>query len=257
MTLGVRPASTVDAGFHTFFAMSPFAPISGRVTTLVTTLGLVATLAAPVDGTAQEVRFSWSGFHSGKPELGFATGYGGGARFFLARGVGFGVDFDRLASSPAVRRTTCPEGVTSGPDCVVEPVDMATSGNFTTFLLLLGGMGDDWGLRVGFGRVAGTFHSKGEGRTTGRNGDVPSADTGAAPIAWSRGADGGVLVVELLRRSPVPGPFPLSLQAAFRRSGVRMSGCVVGEYSPFCGGTAISELQAGLHLGLRPIRRPR
>lgn len=216
---------------------------------------LVATLPAPFRVHAQEVRFSWNGGYSGEREVGFGSGYGGGVRV-LVSGVGIGIERDRFSSSPSPRLTTCPDGIGSGPECAPETVDMSTRADFTTLLLLLGGMGDEWGLRVGFGRVAGTFRSSWEGRTTGRTGEVPPADLGEGTIAWSRGADGGVLVVEVLRRLPIPGPFPLSLQGAFRSFGIRMKGCVVGEYSPFCGGRRFTELQLGLHLGLRPVSPP-
>jgi hypothetical protein len=211
-------------------------------------------LAALPEGAAgQAIRFSWNGFYSAEKEVGFAAGFGGGFRFLIpGRGIGLGIDYDRLGSSPTIRRPTCPDAGIVGPDCVTELVDVESEGDLTTFLLLLGGMGDGWGIHLGVGRTAGTFRATGLGRTTGRNADVPPADEGAGTLAWSRGADGTVLVIELLRRLPVPGPFPVSLQGAFRRHGFRMGGCVVDVYSPFCGTKTLTEIQLGIHVGLWP-----
>jgi hypothetical protein len=189
-------------------------------------------------------------------EIGFATGTGVGLRFFLPRGIGIGVEFDRLGSSPTVHRVTCARDGGGCTEEQEEDVATDTTADFTSLLLMLRGQGARWGIRIGIGRSAGRLTGRGVGVETGRNADVPPADADAGILAWSRGADGSVIVLELLRTLPVPGPFPVRLQSALRHHQVTMEGCSVGEYAPFCGSDSVTELQLGVNIGLWPVSGP-
>jgi len=203
---------------------------------------------------AQELRISFSQGISGVNEVGFPRGYGGGARVFFFRGLGLAVEHDRMTASPRVWGFTCPPGVPAGDDCDEERVAIDADLRVTSFLFMLRAQGDEWGIRLGIGRSAGVVTGTGVGVESGRAVPLPPADEGAGTWGWSQGSDGSVFVIEFLRRLPLPGPFPLSGQLAYRRHHTEMSGCEVGEYSPYCGRHALTELQAGLNLGLWPFR---
>jgi hypothetical protein len=214
-------------------------------------LGAVLVLQ-PRPAAAQEIRLSGNQGVPGIEELGNPQGVGFGARFFLARGVGVGVDRDRYRSNRVVDRLVCPD---SGEGCRVEPVDFEGEMDFTTFLLLLElGRSEDWTFRLGIGRSAGRITGGGFGRESGGWLEAAPADDGSGVLSWKRGADGSVIILEFLRSIPIPGPFPLDVQAAYRHNRVDMQGCAQGEFSPFCGQLGLNEFQAGLVLGFR--RRP-
>lgn len=186
---------------------------------------------------------------SGVDEIGFAGGFGAGARWFLTRGVGLGLEFDRLRSSPTVFRVTCESGAQG---CSEKDVATETEADLTTFLLMVRGNGREWGGRLGIGRSAGVVRADGMVKETGQVVTTPPADDEAVPVAWRRGADGSVLVIELHRRLPIPGPFPVRLFAGLRQHRLKMKGCSLGEYSPFCGVKLLTQFEAGLNLGLWP-----
>lgn len=217
-------------------------------------IGLLLSVVLAVSGAgspavAQEIRVAGGMGYSGVDEVGFTDGFGAGLRYFLPDGIGIGIEFDRLAPSPDVYRVTC--GVT-GEDCLEEDVAAETDVDFTSLLLMYRAGGENWAMRMGVGRTAGVVTSVGIGSMTGRSVLVPAADAGRGDLAWSRGADGSLIVFELHRRLPVPGPFPISVYGGFRFHQVQMEGCEIGDYSPLCGNQSVTLLEGGLNLGLWP-----
>jgi hypothetical protein len=212
---------------------------------------LVLAAFLPAGLHAQEFRVSLSQGYSSIEEVGLPRGWGGGVRLFLPRGIGVGIEHDRFTSSPRVRGLTCNPGEVA---CEEERIAYDTEVSATSFLVMLGGQGDDWGFRLGIGRSAGAATGRGVGLDSGREVTLPPADEGAGSLAWSRGSDGSVFVLELLRRLPVPGPFPLRVYTGYRRHHTEMVGCVTGTPSPLCGRHPFTEFQIGLNLELWSAR---
>ena len=198
---------------------------------------------------AQELRGSVSGAFSGWSQFSSSWGGGAGIRILPGNSVGFGVELDRWTFTPTVNSLIC-DGEES---CVIEPVAMANRLETVTFLLLAEALRtDEWRLRIGFGRVAGTARGSGVSQLSGEELTPPAADRGGGRLAWSRGADGSVVVLELLRAIPLPGPLVPSVLASYRFYHLDMEGCVSGAFSPFCGDTTLNEVQLGLHLPIWP-----
>jgi len=198
---------------------------------------------------AQELRGSVSGAFSGWSQFSSSWGGGAGIRILPWNSVGFGVELDRWNFTPTVNSPICDEE----GSCVVEPVAMANRLETVTFLLLAEALRtEEWRLRIGFGRVAGTARGSGVSQASGEVLNPPAADREGGRLAWSRGADGSVVVVEVLRALPLPGPLVPSVLASYRHHRLDMEGCVSGAFSPFCGEATLNEVQLGLHLPLWP-----
>jgi hypothetical protein len=198
---------------------------------------------------AQELRGSVSGAFSGWSQFSSSWGGGAGIRILPWNSVGFGVEVDRWNFTPTVNSPICDEA----GNCVIEPVAMSNRLETVTFLLLAEALRtEEWRLRIGFGRVAGTARGSGVSQVSGAVVNPPKADRERSRLAWSRGADGSVVVFELLRALPLPGPLVPSLLASYRYHHLDMEGCVSGAFSPFCGETTLNEVQLGLHLPIWP-----
>ncbi len=220
---------------------------------------LLALLLAPAVGgsgggpaalEAQEIRGGMSGAFSGQSTFSSSLGAGAGIRILPWNQLGFGLELDRWTFRPAVNAPVCPE---DGGDCELERVAMENRLDAVTFLLL-GELvrTEEWRFRVGFGRVAGRARGEGVSQDSGAVLTPPPADRDGGTLAWSRGADGTVVVIELLRALPVPGPLVPSVLASYRYHNLDLEGCVPGAYSPFCGPTSLNELQVGIHLPIWP-----
>ncbi len=217
-------------------------------------LAALLVLVQPLPASAQEVRASFVQAFSGVREVDLPRGIGFGVRGFAPMGIGGGIEFDRYRSAPSFLSSTCPPEVPS-TECELETVTMDTEMEILTFLVLFDfGSGESWGLRVGLGRSAGAIRGRGTGETTGREVEPPPADSGKGNFGWSRGADGSVFLIEVLRSLPAPGPLPVDLHMTYRHHHTEMSGCVTGEVSPFCGSHSMNEIQLGLRVGLWPGR---
>ncbi len=198
---------------------------------------------------AQELRGSVSGAFSGWSQFSSSWGGGGGIRILPWNSVGFGVELDRWNFTPTVNSPICDEE----GDCVLEPVAMANRLETVTFLLLAEALRtEEWRFRIGFGRVAGTARGSGVSQLSGVALTPPAADREGGRLAWSRGADGSVVVFEVLRAIPLPGPLVPSVLASYRHLRLDMEACVSGAFSPFCGETSLNEIQLGLHLPIWP-----
>jgi hypothetical protein len=204
----------------------------------------------PASLEAQEIRGGVSGAFSGQSVFSSSVGAGAGIRILPWNQLGFGLELDRWTFRPTVNAPVC---VGDGGDCELEQVAMENRLETVTFLLL-GELirTEEWRFRVGFGRVAG--RARGEG--VSQDSDVvltpPPADREGGALAWSRGADGTVVVLEILRALPIPGPLSPSLLASYRYHNLDLEGCVSGAFSPFCGPMALNELQVGIHLPIWP-----
>lgn len=226
--------------------------IPGALVVLLLLPGFPAAPDARLTGkaVAQELRGGLSGSFSGRSELSSAWGGGLGIRILPRAQVGVGLELDRWSFNPTVNAPVCdPDGV----QCRTEPVAMWNRLETVTFLLLAEALRtEEWRLRLGFGRVAGIATGSGVSQTSGVEVEPPGADRGAGRLAWSRGADGSVVVFEVLRSLPVPGPLVPSVLASYRHHRLEMEGCVSGAFSPFCGPLNLNEFQLGLFLPLWP-----
>lgn len=224
------------------------------VPTLVFAIGMAIGLAVatPSPASAQEFRLTAGNASAPMTDLVGGNGWGWGVRYFFWEGLGVGIDRDHYRNQEGIRLEYCPDGQSS---CQTDTFDFDTNTNTTTLIVLAALQArDDLFVRFGGGRSASSITTSVLGRETGLRPEVPQADEGRGPIAWSRGADGNVLVFEVLWNVPrVPGPFPLSLYGAFRRHDVRMSGCGDG-FTPLCGQLNHREFQIGGHLHLTPRR---
>ncbi len=227
-------------------------PAPARTSAVALVVLLFATLATPQEGRAQEVRVGGSQAFPALAEMGNPLGWGWGVRYVRSGGIGVGLDREEYRNTRSLSRFVCnPDGTA----CAEEPVVFDTEMDLTTFLLLLQlAQGEEWGVRLGFGRVAGRMTGTGVGEETGRRLDPIPADAEAGILAWSRGADGTAVLLEVHRYLSVPGPFSLSATGSYRFVRAEMEGCESGEFSPFCGTLAMNELQLGFALALRSGR---
>lgn len=221
---------------------------------LALVLAIGWTAASPTPASAQEFRLTAG--HAAAPNSDLIGGYGWGwgVRYFWWEGLGFGLDRDHYATSEGIPLVYCPDGSES---CRTETFDFDTRMNTTTLLVLLAvPVRDDLQFRFGGGRSAGAVTTDLTGRDSGDRLEVPQADLDRGPLAWSRGADGNVLVFEARWTIPrIPGPFSLSLYGAYRQHDARMSGCSDGDdFTPLCGRLNHREFQLGGHVHLSPRR---
>ncbi len=248
----VSPAALVSAPAEKCGELAGLRPSMVRAILLVAAFCVGLLSLAPASALeAQEFRVT--GGHASAPMSEFVggTGWGFGARYFHWEGLGFGIERDFFVNQSAIVLENCPGG---GVPCVVETFDFETETN-TTALIVLVALRARPGLylRFGGGRSASTVVTDGLGRETGFVPDIPPADRGNGPIAWSRGADGNLVIFEAIYQLPLPGPFPLSVYGSFRRHDATMRGCGEG-FTPLCGQLNHREFQLGGHLHLFPRR---
>lgn len=186
----------------------------------------------------------------GTPELRTARGDGWGVRVRGWRGIGIGVESDQTERTRLFLRELCPSESTAG--CTFEDADLTSEMDFTTLLVFLDASpSDDLRFRFGLGRAAGVITGRGVVRSTGETFSPPAADAGRGRLAWSRGADGSVLMMEAVWNAPLPGPVRLGALAAVRQRNVTMDGCRSGSVSPYCGRLNQTSFMLGARLALR------
>ena len=197
---------------------------------------------------AQEVRVTGSRPFPGVSLLDGSWGRGAGVRWIRGGGIGVALEFDAFSGSTRSRAPVCPagtgDGAEPGSECVLESVRFESEMDVLTLALLLPLVeGDDWHLRVGVGRTAGTMAASGVAES-GAVVEPPSADREGSLLAWNRGADGSVFWLEVHR--DVPGPLPVRVMGSYRFQQLELDGCRTGDFSPFCGRVGGSELHLGL-----------
>lgn len=214
---------------------------------LGSTGGLTAILS-PAPLAAQEVRVTGSRAFPGISALGGSWGRGVGVRWLRGGGIGLALEYDAFRGSTRIQAPVCPAqgpGESGGEgECVVERVDFDSEMDHLTLALLLPLVeSDEWRLRLGVGRSAGTMSGTG----VSAEGEVvspPSADREGSLLSWNRGADGTVFWLEVHR--DIPGPVPVRAMGTYRFQQLELDGCRAGDFSPFCGRSGGSELHLGL-----------
>ncbi|TVR61463.1 MAG: hypothetical protein EA422_12485 [Gemmatimonadales bacterium] len=226
--------------------MSPSRPAFALLFLAVALLVEPLSLAGPL--SAQEVRVTGSRPFPGISVLDGAWGQGVGVRWIRGGGIGVALEYDAFSGSTRIQAPVCApgagDGAGTGSDCVVESVGFDSEMDVLTLALVLPLVqGDDWHLRLGVGRSAGTMAASGVGESGGAV-EPPSADRDGSLLAWNRGADGSVFWLEVHR--DVPGPLPVRVMGSYRFQQLELDGCRTGEFSPFCGRVGGSELHLGL-----------
>ncbi len=218
---------------------------------LALTLAFVTAVSAPVQ--AQELRFGIDHSLSNLQHLRGSEGSGFGARWLFWDAIGVGVDYDRFTAANTFRGTVCePPGDLDGACRFDDLAFDSRSDLFTIYGLMDIARSGGWTGRILLGRTAGRARGSGVGEESGWRAAPPPADRGGGAVGLSRGMDGSVLGIELLRA--FPAGLPLGLQAGIRYHRLDGDGCVQGEISSFCGDISMTQFQLGLviDLGWRP-----
>lgn len=201
--------------------------------------------------SAQEFRVTAGNVSTPDSDLVGGNGWGYGVRYFHWEGLGFGIERDHYTNQSPLELEILPDG---GGESRLETFDFTTRTNTTTFIVLLAlQIRPDLQLRMGGGRSANVIQTRGVGRDSGVEIEGPDADEGRGPLAWSRGADGNLVIFEGTWELPIPSPVPVSLYGSYRQHDVTMSGCGEG-FTPLCGPLNHRELQLGGHVHLFPRR---
>jgi hypothetical protein len=225
----------------------------GRRWLLIAGLALCAPLlfGIPEEAGAQEIRIGVGGVAADVDRVPSARGYGFGARWISSRAIGVGIQYDRYEGSRRFPAAFCDlPGDPPGEDCSIDStLDLMV---FEVVIELADS--EDWKVRASAGRTAGRMVGIGRGVETGTTFEPYPADTGASYFAWSRGVDGSVFSIEVLRSLPLE--YPVHLSATFRNHLVDMTGCgdVVAVIPYYCGDANLTELQLGMRVGLRGWR---
>lgn len=218
-------------------------------------LFLCAMLLVVHPAEAQEIRIGVGGLTADVDRLPTARGYGFGARWISDRAIGVGIQYDRYEGSKGFPAAFCDlptdsPGTLPAEDCSIDStLDLVVYEVVIEFADT-----DDWKVRASAGRTAGRMVGVGRGVESGTTFEPYPADTSDSHFAWSRGVDGSVFAVEVLRALPLD--LPIHLSAAFRNHRVDMEGCgdEVAVIPYYCGDANLTELQFGLRVGLRGWR---
>lgn len=211
-------------------------------------LAVLAAGIGPSPLAAQEVRATGSRAFPGISALDGSWGQGVGVRWIRGGGIGLALEYDTFRGSTRIQAPICPDGGSGNgpgsPECVLERADFDSEMDFLTVALLLPLVeSDEWRLRLGVGRSAGTMTGSGVS-SSGAAVQPPPADRESSLLAWNRGADGTVFWLEVHR--DIPGPLPVRAMGTYRFQQLEMDGCRTGDFSPFCGRSGGSELHLGL-----------